>query len=138
MTSPAAPVPEEFLSRQHQALSLVAFLGPPLLGAVIASRRPANPYGWLWLAYALLWAVIGFGEAYATHLSGAGPGSGVLPWAYPIAWVSLLSFPPLLGLTALILLLFPDGRPPSRLWRWVAWLIALTGLVTTVGPEQES
>ena len=42
------------------------------------------------------------------------------------------AFVPLPGLTALILLLFPDGRPPSQRWRWVAWAIGIVVLVTLV------
>jgi hypothetical protein len=47
-------------------------------------------------------------------------------------WVGKVAFVPLLSLTALILLLFPDGRPPSRRWRWVTQAIGVTVVVTTV------
>jgi hypothetical protein len=128
--SPDGPLPEGYLSRRQQAISLVGLLGPPLLGGLIAARRPSNPYGWLWSAYALGWAVVGFNEAYVTYVSANG--AGALRWASPIAWVGIFAFVPLLSLTALILLLFPDGRPPSRRWRRVAWVIGVVGLVTTV------
>jgi hypothetical protein len=128
--SPDGPLPEGYLSRRQQAISLVGLLGPPLLGGLIAARRPSNPYGWLWSAYALGWAVVGFNEAYVTYVSANG--AGALGWASPIAWVGIFAFVPLLSLTALILLLFPDGRPPSRRWRRVAWVIGVVGLVTTV------
>ena len=42
------------------------------------------------------------------------------------------AFVSLLGLTALILLLFPDGRPPSRRWRWMVWAIGVLVVVTTI------
>jgi hypothetical protein len=39
-----------YASRAEQAISLVSLLGPPLLGGLLAARRPANPYGWLGIA----------------------------------------------------------------------------------------
>jgi hypothetical protein len=128
--SAGGPLPEGYSSRLEQAISLVGLLGPPLLGGLIAARRPANPYGWLWSAYALGWAVVGFGNAYVAYVSANGVGA--LWWAGPIAWVNIFAFLPLLGLTALILLLFPEGRPPSGRWRWLAWTVGVVGLVTTV------
>jgi hypothetical protein len=129
-TSPDGPLPEGYASRAEQAISLVSLLGPPLLGGLLAARRPANPYGWLWAAYGLGWAVVGFTNAYAIYVSANGDG---MPWwAGSIAWMGTMVFVPLLGLTALILLLFPDGRPPSRRWRWVSRAIGVTVVVTTV------
>ena len=130
-TSPDGPLPEGYASRAEQAISLVSLLGPPLLGGLLAARRPANPYGWLWLAYGLGWAVVGFTNAYAIYVSASG-GDGLPWWAGSIAWTGDVVFVPLLGLTTLILLLFPDGRPPSRRWRWVTRAIGVTVVVTTV------
>jgi hypothetical protein len=109
--SPNEPLPEGDRSRLDQAINLVSLLGPPLLGGLLASRRPSNPYGWLWVAYGLGWAVVGFTNAYVTNVTASG--TEVLGWAGLIAWVNGFAFVSLLGLTALILLLFPDGRPPS-------------------------
>jgi hypothetical protein len=129
-TSPDGPLPEGYASRAEQAISLVSLLGPPLLGGLLAARRPSNPYGWLWAAYGLGWAVVGFTNAYAIYVSASG--DGMPGWVGSIAWMGDLVFVPLLGLTALILLLFPDGRPPSRRWRWVTRAIGVTVVVTTV------
>jgi hypothetical protein len=126
--SPDGPLPEGYSSRAEQAVSLVGLLGPPLLGGLIAARRPSNSYGWLWSLYGLGWAVVGFTNAYVTYVSASG--AGMPRWASSIAWVGNLAFVPLLGLTALILLLFPDGQPPSRRWGWVAWVIEAVVVVT--------
>ena len=37
------PPPDGFPSRAGPLLTLVGLLGPPVLGGVIAARRPANP-----------------------------------------------------------------------------------------------
>ena len=128
--SPDGPLPEGDRSRLDQAINLMSLLGPPLLGELLASRRPSNPYGWLWLAYGLGWAVVGFTNAYVTYVSASG--TAVSGWAGLIAWVNGFAFVSLLGLTALILLLFPDGRPPSRRWRWLVWAIGVLVVVTTI------
>jgi hypothetical protein len=127
---PDGPLPAGYASRAEQAITLVSLLGPPLLGGLLAARRPANPYAWLWAAYGLGWAVVGFTNAYAIYVSAGG--TGMPRWAGWIAWMGNVAFVPLLGLTALILLLFPDGRPPSRRWRWVTRAIGVTVVVTTV------
>jgi hypothetical protein len=124
------PLPPGSSSRPEQAINLVSLLGPPLLAGLIVARRPSNPYGWLWAAYGLGWAVVGFTNAAVAYASASG--TGVAWWARPIAWVNIFAFVPLLGLTALILLLFPDGRPSSPRWRWVAWAIGGVVVVTTV------
>jgi hypothetical protein len=124
------PLPKGSSSRSEQAINLVSLLGPPLLASLIATRRPSNSYGWLWAAYGLGWAVVGFTNAYVAYLSASG--TEVAWWARPIAWVNIVAFVPLLGLTGLILLLFPDGRPSSRRWRRVAWAIGGLVVVTTV------
>ena len=95
---------------------LLAFAG---VGTVVASRRPGNPIGWLFLAEGLAFAV---GVATDTYARYATSGSVTPPSAAWAAWLGAI-----LGelgfLFALALLLFPDGRLPSPRWRVVAWLI---------------
>ena len=129
LASPAGRLPEGSMSREELAIRLISRLGPPVLAGLICLRRPSNPYGWVWSGYALGWAVVGFTDAYKLYVSA---GARPLWWASPIAWVGGVAIPSLFALTALVLLLFPDGRPPSRRWRGLAWTIGAVGLLGTV------
>jgi hypothetical protein len=40
------------------SITFLSFLAFPLVGALIASRRPHNPIGWICLADGLLWMLI--------------------------------------------------------------------------------
>ena len=129
LASPAGQLPKGPMSREELAIRLISRLGPPVLAGLICLRRPTNPYGWVWSAYGLGWAVVGFTDAYKLYVSA---GAQPLWWASPIAWLGGVAFPSLFALTALILLLFPDGRPPSRRWHGFAWTIGAIGLLGTV------
>jgi hypothetical protein len=98
----------------------VLFLTFPLVGALIASRRPKNAVGWLCLAIGLLWALIGVLDYYS-YYGAATPGS--FPFPVVMAGISDWIWVPAMGLLGTyVLLLFPDGRLPSRRWRPLAWL----------------
>jgi hypothetical protein len=49
----SAPLPQGATPWRDRTLSLVGIVGAPILGGLIASRRPRNPYGWLWLGFGL-------------------------------------------------------------------------------------
>ena len=91
-----------------------------VVGALIASRHPGNAIGWIFLAVAVATGLGGVAGAYADHwLSGDG-GSQALgetaAWYATLSWIPFILVP-----CTFLLLLFPDGRLPSRRWRWVAW-----------------
>ena len=91
------------------------------VGALIASRRPENPIGWVFCGMSLAIVVAVFSGNYAQYSLVIEPGA--LPGAETAAWVGNWS-----GLNAtsplgFFLLLFPDGRPPSPRWRIVGWLL---------------
>jgi hypothetical protein len=122
-----AQVPEELLVRADNSLLLSALFAAILLvfglvGALVASRLPANPIGWLFLALALIEGVYELAFGYTHYTLHADPGAlpGVAWTAWVANWTSPLSPPFLVA----ALLLFPDGRPPTPRWRWVLWLCA--------------
>ncbi|HKH10335.1 MAG TPA: hypothetical protein VKA73_04240 [Rubrobacter sp.] len=101
------------------SMPLLAF---PLVGSLIASRRPQNPIGWICLADGLLWMLLGLFDYYSVY-GLARPGS--VPFPAAMAGLSLWLWVPTVGLLAVYLvLLFPDGRLPSGRWRPLAWLSA--------------
>ena len=96
------------------------FLTFPLVGALIASKRPKNAVGWLCLAVGLLWTLSGVLDYYS-YYGATEPGS--VPYPVVAAGVSNWVWVPAVGLLGTYaLLLFPDGRLPSRRWRPLAWL----------------
>ena len=87
----------------------------PLVGALIASRQPHNPIGWILLADGFLWVLGDMLGNYSVY-GLARPGS--VP--FPIGFAALsdwLWVPAVALLGIYVLLLFPDGRLPSRRWR---------------------
>jgi hypothetical protein len=100
-----------------------------VVGALIASHRPENPIGWLFLAAALFYGIEIAGEEYAIYALFTNPGS--LPLGAELAWLTEWIWAPGFGIILVFLpVLFPDGHPPSRRWRGVGWLGGLSiGLI---------
>jgi hypothetical protein len=90
------------------------------VGAIVASRRPENPVGWLLCLSGVAIGTSSFTSQYAIYSLLARPGS--LPAGEAMAWIASWLLPIMIGLEVFYLLLFPTGRLPSRRWRWLAWL----------------
>jgi hypothetical protein len=117
-------------------LGWVIFLIFPLVGALIASRRPRNAIGWILLAEGLLWMFLGLTDYYGLY-GVARPGS--VPFPVGVAAVNNFMWVPAVGLLGTyVFLLFPDGRLPSRRWRPLAWLsgtvIVLVSILVGLSP----
>jgi uncharacterized membrane protein YhdT len=115
----------EPLSPEHSHLRLwvdgtLSTLSYAPVGALIASRHPANPVGWLLCLYGLVISLSNFTAQYATYALLAQPGS--LPGGEVMAWITSWILPIINGLTVFYILLFPTGRLPGRRWRWLGWL----------------
>jgi hypothetical protein len=112
----------------HWLDSTLAAIAFSTVGAVIAPRtRSDNPIGWLFCVGGLLFAVTHFNAEYAIYTLLAAPGS--LLSGEAAAWLESWLWVPQLGSVLLVILLFPDGRLPSRGWRWFAWLSVLLVLM---------
>jgi signal transduction histidine kinase len=99
----------------------VANLAVPVVGFVLASRRPANRVGWLLLAASLALGLGGFATSYGLHALVAVPGSW--PAGRAAAWLSHWIWVIAVAMLAFVFLLFPTGRLRSRRWRLAAWFV---------------
>lgn len=102
-------------------LVLLATMTSSTVGALVASRQPRNPLGWLFLLMSLCVVLGVMGEDYPIYAIRTNPGS--LPGPEWVLWVSGWTFGIAGAAVPLIILLFPSGTVPSRRWRSVPWLL---------------
>ncbi len=100
-----------------------------ITGSLIVSRQPRNEAGWIFCIGAAAVAVGGFAFAYTTY--------SVKIAASPLPaqdWVALMGEHALAFavLIPLLVLLFPDGSPPSPRWRWATRAILAGGALAVV------
>src|SRR4029453_16674730 len=129
---PAGPDP----AHPDTAPPVLAMVSGATVGAVLASRRPRHPVGWLLLALDLSLTATAAAAQFLTWgllvRPGALPGAGLVARYYPAIGFTALT------LIGFVLLLTPTGKLPSPHWRWwaramVVAPILLLGVVTLTG-----
>jgi hypothetical protein len=109
---------------------ILAMLSAATVGAVLASRRPRHPVGWLLLGFALALTASGVTSSYASYGLLARPGA--LPAANVAARLYPVTIAAALAVVGFVLLLTPTGSPPSSRWRRWPWALAVAVAVVLV------
>jgi signal transduction histidine kinase len=114
-------------------IALVIVTGWATVGALLASRNPSNPIGWLMMTFGLGFLLSGLTSELATYGYETNPGGVPLRalWAWIGSWIFIVVMTPIPAL----LLLYPTGTVPTARWRPLPWaLIGATALaiVSTV------
>jgi hypothetical protein len=108
----------------------VVNMAVPVTGFVLASRRPENRIGWLFLMAGLALGLSGFSNPYALHALVADRGS--LPAGPAFAWLSNWIWIIAVAALGFLFLLFPTGQLRSRRWRPAAWFAGGAFAIATV------
>ncbi|HJQ72274.1 MAG TPA: histidine kinase [Actinomycetota bacterium] len=120
---------------------VLSFAMFPVIGYVLAIRRPENSIGWLMLGIGTFFGLTALLTSPGEYLlySGARDTALVLLAFDSPSWVPIVVLP-----VTFLLLLFPDGHLPSPRWRWFAWVlgVGLTvvyfAILLDPGPLEES
>jgi MFS family permease len=103
-------------------LLAVAALSAVAVGAVVATRRPRHPVGWLLLVMGL--SIVVHEVTYSYTRYGLVVRPGALPGAAYLAGLNNGAVVQWIACAGFVLLLTPDGRLPSPGWRWWARIAA--------------
>ena len=106
-------------------------VGYSVIGAIIASRLPSHPIGWICCAIGVMAAVESFSSEYALYALLA-PHPEPLLGGKVMAWLSIWVWILMFGLIVSLLLLFPTGRLPNSRWRPFAWMSAALTLMAAI------
>ncbi len=109
----------------HQFFSPLVTFTFSIVGALVASRHPRNPIGWLLSGTGFLSSLNLLALGYwmydqAGTMTVSLPGINLARWLNDWVWIPGITIP-----TTFLLLLFPDGRLLSPRWRPIAWLVGL-------------
>ena len=121
------PLPPGSFGFRGFTLLFVATFGT--VGALVASRQPANPIGWIFLAGAVISGIQELAQEYAIYAAA----TPRVPLASLAAWIPAWIWIPGTGAIVFLLLLFPDGHLLTPRWRWVAWYGGLSVAFSSLG-----
>lgn len=116
---------------EHVGL-LTSFSSFPVIGALVASRHPRNPLGWIFIAVGVTIGMLVTAMEYAylglvLEPEAGWPGATLAAWLEQWLW-----YPANMAIPSVTLLLFPTGRPPSRRWNWLVWVASASVAVISV------
>jgi hypothetical protein len=116
---------------------VLALAASGVVGALIVSRHPRHPIGWMFCAAQLFFGASFFARQYAIQALVVAPGT--LPFGQAMAWFGFwLEIPAIAVFVLFLPLLFPDGHLPSPRWRPAAFVAAaavvIAALITMVTP----
>ena len=103
----------------EEAFGMLIFASVGAVGALIASRLPSNPIGWIFLGLVLALALSGPADSYVALVADDARPGELAAWA---AWYSAKLFIAFFATIFFAVLLFPNGRLPSPRWRPVLWI----------------
>jgi len=103
----------------------LSFLLPGLL---LVINRLRNPVGWILMGIALAWQI----NSLAGLARIAALDAGALDPPLWAAWVWDILWIPAIALVPLLFLVFPDGRLPSRRWRWLLYLLVTAAVLQLI------
>jgi signal transduction histidine kinase len=101
---------------------VLSFAMFPVIGYVLAIRRPENWIGWLMLGIGTFFGLTAILTSVGEYLFYSGSrdsGLALIAFDSP-SWVPIVVLP-----VTFLLLLFPDGHLPSPRWRWFAWTLGI-------------
>jgi hypothetical protein len=122
---------EDALDLLPVAANVALVMGLATVGALIASRRSANPIGWILCAMGLAFAISSIVEEYLTRSLVSAPGS--LPQSVFALWLYEWFWGAAIAPISLVFLLFPTGRLLTPRWRPVAWIAVVAPAVSAAG-----
>jgi hypothetical protein len=122
-----SPLTWHFLANDW--IGIAIFFTSGVVGALVASRLPANPIGWIFIGLVVALGISSAADGYANLWVDHGHEGGLVPWA---AWYEDKVFVAFFATLLYSLLLFPNGRLLTRRWRVVFWAGTLGLLLCTV------
>jgi signal transduction histidine kinase len=111
-------------------IAVMMITGYSTVGAILLARTRGNPIGWLLMAVGMLFVLVGMSDEYLQYADATGRiGSTAVEL---MALLTTLVWAPMLGIVALLLLLFPSGTVPGPRWRPLPWVIIAANAVFVI------
>jgi signal transduction histidine kinase len=110
---------------------VLTILGYATVGAILASRNPRHPIGWIMLTIGLAFAFSQIAESYAAYTLRID--RGALPFGSVAAWIGTWIYAVIFAALPLLALLYPSGGVVGPRWRIVVWLVLASASAAALG-----